>query len=493
MMASRNLGLITLSDSEDSSDESDELNMTNISIDIKPITSPNSTRPRLQSHPLNPPTPTNQHPKHSPATSSEPQVRDDDDEAIAWMFSDGEIAAQEALLAEASLNKSQSVRPSAPQPTTSRTRIGQPHPPQPIASTSALSHRQPTDPSQSSTSPASQRATPTPDRDLFELDDDDETDDEPDSIEQQLQPTSRLGRGQPSSSLKGKGKATEHDLIGPGEVLIAKTLGPVLPRAPVANQAPTSAASSSSGSHQSEASVQVVGRAKRQAAQFEPGHYNLKNRRRHSKTNLAARPNKRHKTTPNSAAGLLPVQQASTIVLPPWVGEDHLFNKERKEAVVSTQAKLAPNERSLCGPKLPGEFVEDEELLNYIHVYEDSQIRLGTAKFSRLPYTRMFQEMVMDANRKELNGSGRIRVIPQPANLIHRSPPFEFHYTNRTIYAGDFLPVKPEGCGCVGNCADPANFAGCACRKRQEVANQTRKYGTKRSRRSDFAYNEEGM
>lgn len=88
-----------------------------------------------------------------------------------------------------------------------------------------------------------------------------------------------------------------------------------------------------------------------------------------------------------------------------------------------------------------------------------------------------------------------IRVIPlknsKPTD--YSSPEFELCYTNRVIYAEGIVPDQAPGCGCIGDCGNPENRAGCACRKRQIAASTTRKGGAPRSGHQDFAYDANGI
>jgi hypothetical protein len=112
-------------------------------------------------------------------------------------------------------------------------------------------------------------------------------------------------------------------------------------------------------------------------------------------------------------------------------------------------------------------------------------------------YKTLYEQMIFDANRKEfpLGEQPSIRVIPM-ANAKptdYSSPEFEICYTNRVIYADGIVPDQAPGCGCKGDCGNPENRAGCACRKRQILASKTRKGGYTRSGIQDFAYDANGI
>jgi hypothetical protein len=105
--------------------------------------------------------------------------------------------------------------------------------------------------------------------------------------------------------------------------------------------------------------------------------------------------------------------------------------------------------------------------------------------------------MIRQINAKEYapNSPFRpiIRVIP-PIDALpttSTSPPFEFRYTNRIIYADGIVPVQSPGCGCDGDCDAPENKGSCACLKRQIEASRKR-LGDVRSGNLDFAWRADG-
>lgn len=185
------------------------------------------------------------------------------------------------------------------------------------------------------------------------------------------------------------------------------------------------------------------------------------------------------------------------ITVPPFVSRDHEVTDEQKVAFYRRQASLLPSERMIVGPVFRGEF--DEDLHTYILHYEEAQKLINTDnpnpenRVDRSAYTLQFQRMVTEADQAELHKPGQLRICPRDGDVVNRSPPFEFIYTNRVVYTGNFLPVQPNGCGCIGDCADPRNLEGCACRARQTLASKSRRGGEVRAGWTGFAYDSEGM
>lgn len=146
------------------------------------------------------------------------------------------------------------------------------------------------------------------------------------------------------------------------------------------------------------------------------------------------------------------------------------------------------------GPSWEGEMsTELSDQINW--TTEDLLERDPLARIDTHGHDVVYEHMVNQVLREELGpniGQHRIRLQMNPKHPHDFSPPFEISYTNRVLHVGDFLPIPPEGCGCEGDCADPANFDRCECRARQELVCTTRMGGDERSGRKGFAYDAEG-
>ncbi len=488
-----NLGSITLSDSDDS--DSDQLNIRpgHRSAPQSPPdlpTQPSSSRaPQAGPSPAGQTKPTflNKLKQESPIKS--PTSIDDDNQSGEINLSDEDVELQRAILASATANHHS---PTGPTQYQQQNHHSPSH--SPVASTSRLNNLQPYPASLKEQEPSWEDTC-----DFMDLDDDDHNggddnqadDDDHDDDADQFRPSPSSSARSSLTQDKGKGKARETDSAGQVPVPTEVGFGPVLPRP---TQYPSPMAQPSPPSRSSSISVESVKRPKRRAARVEQGHYDdRKGRRKKARLDSASQPKVTKKQSTAAAGKLLSAEIGPTITLPPFVRQDHTFTPQLRDEFVSKQLSIQPKERMLCGPVLPGEFDESGEFIEYAYLYEQSQRRFNQGKVNRIAYTKLFETMINEANRKELNGKGRIRVILQPGNVDERSPPFEFNYTNKTIYSGEFLPYQAKGCDCKGDCGDPANLSGCACRERQEMSNRTRKFGQERSNNKGFAYHKNGM
>lgn len=163
------------------------------------------------------------------------------------------------------------------------------------------------------------------------------------------------------------------------------------------------------------------------------------------------------------------------------------------------QQLLPPHQRQIGGPTydLYDEFPRflqehvqrSEKLWRKAHPDGASPLRNG--------YKTLYEHMVYEANSKEfprdLQPSIRICPLESAKPTDWSSPPFEICYTNRVVYVDGILPKQAPGCGCIGDCGDPRNRGGCACRKRQIMASKRRAGGAVRSEHQDFAYDSNGI
>ncbi|BGP47537.1 hypothetical protein JCM10450v2_003392 [Rhodotorula kratochvilovae] len=104
-------------------------------------------------------------------------------------------------------------------------------------------------------------------------------------------------------------------------------------------------------------------------------------------------------------------------------------------------------------------------------------------------YKVLFEQMILEANAQEYPPSApdfrpKIRIVPPTGLSPHAwsSPPFD------VVYSDGIVPMQAPGCGCQGDCGNPANRGKCACRLRQIAASRTRDGGGTRSNHADFAY-----
>jgi len=164
------------------------------------------------------------------------------------------------------------------------------------------------------------------------------------------------------------------------------------------------------------------------------------------------------------------------------------------------QQLLPPHQRQIGGPTydLNDEFsraIQEhvqyncEQAWKKKHPHGESPLRDG--------YKGLYEHIIYEANSKEfprgLQPSIRICPLKSAKPFDWSSPPFEICYTNRVVYVDGIVPKQAPGCGCVGNCGDPRNRGGCACRKRQIMASKQRAGGAERSEHQDFAYDANGI
>ncbi|GAA5962181.1 hypothetical protein JCM3765_003889 [Sporobolomyces pararoseus] len=197
---------------------------------------------------------------------------------------------------------------------------------------------------------------------------------------------------------------------------------------------------------------------------------------------------------------LLETIEAPLIVTDKYKTDSKAHPEETDEEFFKRQQRLLPSHlRQIAGPSydLHEEFpqtiqksvADRERNWKKVHPHGKPPLRDG--------YKILYEEMIQDANSKEFAPGERplIRVIPLKKSkpTDYSSPEFELCYTNRVIYAEGIAPDQAPGCGCEGDCGNPENRAGCACRKRQIAASTTRVGGAPRSGHQDFAYDANGI
>ncbi|KAM0792576.1 hypothetical protein ACM66B_005238 [Microbotryomycetes sp. NB124-2] len=162
------------------------------------------------------------------------------------------------------------------------------------------------------------------------------------------------------------------------------------------------------------------------------------------------------------------------------------------------------HERKLTGPAFENEFQDTQEILDHMRVSQRKFERFNQGQeFSHPSHHYTYEQMINDALSNEVSPTDEhgndvepphIRVVPLEDGRPPFSPPFEFIYTNRIVYAPGVVPQQSPGCDCQGDCGSKLNSPTCACRIRQQFASKRKPVQdhAKRSNRSNFAYTSDG-
>ncbi|GAA6017260.1 hypothetical protein JCM10207_003666 [Rhodosporidiobolus poonsookiae] len=174
------------------------------------------------------------------------------------------------------------------------------------------------------------------------------------------------------------------------------------------------------------------------------------------------------------------------------------------EKFKNAQRRLPPWARQIAGPSFDWAAELRWEIPHDITSREERAREQGSEHtLTRYRYKDLFEEMIREATTEDYPANAqarrpKIRVIPADdlPPEAWSSPPFEFIYTNRVVYADGIVPEQAPGCDCEGDCNSPKNRATCRCLKRQIQATTTRSdvdHGLHRSEIKDFAWSAKGV